>query len=65
VYGWTRDDFLYAMAITNYDKEASSDDGVDVEDSTIRPDATLTTSGSPVLSGVPFRRSTDTLGTTS
>jgi len=53
------------MAITNYDKEASSDDGVDVEDSTIRPDATLTTSGSPVLSGVPFRRSTDTLGTTS
>ena len=64
MYGWTRDDFLYAMAITNYDKEASSDDGADVEDS-IRPDATLTTSGSPVLSGVPFRRNTDTLGTTS
>lgn len=52
------------MAITNYDKEASSDDGVDVEDS-IRPDATLTTSGSPIPSGVPFRRSTDTLGTKS
>ena len=43
VYGWTKEDFLDAMAVTDQEEEASSDDGRGVEDSVTRRN-TLTSS---------------------
>ena len=43
VYGWTKEDFLDAMAVRDQEEEASSDDGRGVEDSVTRTN-TLTSS---------------------